>query len=299
MSTFTGSTSEESLLVVGIVRNGGSRLRPEIERIGAALQGSAALQWLIIESDSTDDTVVQLLELERDLPRFRFISLGALSQALPKRTQRLAHCRNSYLHEVRDNPMYRDLSYVVVADLDGCNSLLTESGFRSCFEAADWGMCSANQRGAYYDVWALRHSAWSPNDCWAQYRFLERMGSDPEAALQAAVYSRMIRIPEDARWIPVESAFGGFAVYRRDAFVCGTYVGLGVEGEEVCEHVAFNLALAARGYRLYINPRLINGGTNEHTRARGVPQRIRRRISRLRSAIARSITGNAVNPAAH
>jgi hypothetical protein len=287
------------LLVVGIVRNGGSHLRRDIERIGASIRGFSRLRWLIVESDSTDGTVGQLRGLERALPEFRFISLGALSHVLPKRTQRLAHCRNSYLKEVRDNPMYQDISYVVVADLDGCNSLLTESGFRSCFEAADWDMCSANQRGAYYDVWALRHPAWSPNDCWAQYRFLERMGSDPEAALQAAVYSRMIRVPEDARWIPVDSAFGGFAIYRRDAFFCGTYVGLGAEGEEVCEHVAFNLALTAKGHRLYINPRLINGGSNEHTRARGVPQRIRRRISRLRVAIARSLSGSAANPVAH
>jgi hypothetical protein len=241
----------------------------------------------VVESDSRDDTVEVLGALARERPRFRFVALGALAGRFPKRTERIAQCRNRYLAELEAQAAYSAVTHVLVADLDGTNDLLTSAALHSAFTRTDWDVCAANQRGRYYDIWALRHDLWSPNDCWAQYHFLVRLGLHPEAALRAAVHARMIRIPEHSDWIRVDSAFGGLALYRKEALLEGRYAGTLASGEEVCEHVALHAALAARGRRIFINPALINTGATEHTRALDFPQRWRRRLSRVKRALVR------------
>ena len=75
----------------------------------------------------------------------------------------------------------------------------------------------------------------------------------------------MITIPKDSDWIPVDSAFGGFAIYRRSIMNFGECRGSLDNGKEVCEHVAFHQDLRAAGARIYINPTLINAGLTSHT----------------------------------
>ncbi len=167
---------------------------------------------------------------------------------------------------VRDDPRYAHIDYVLSADLDGINDGLTAEAVLSSWRTEiDWGGVTANQTLGYYDIWALRHKAWSPVDCWAAYRaMVDTVG--PRQALEACVASKQMRIPPDAGLIEVDSACGGFAIYKREAFVYGRYVGLDEHGNEVNEHVAFHAALRAQGHRIYINPAMINADYNEHTR---------------------------------
>ena len=185
--------------------------------MGRALQPCRAVSWLMVESDSTDKTAWVLSQLEQEIMNFRALSLGVLEARLPLRTQRIAHCRNTYLAELHANPVYAKVDYVIVADLDGANPLLSCAGLASCWSRPAWDVCTANQRGPYYDLWALRHELWNPTDCWQQYRFLVAHGARPRAARYAAVYSKMITVAEASEWIEVDSAFGGLAVYRRAA----------------------------------------------------------------------------------
>jgi len=254
------------VLVVGLARNCGRTVRKAVERISAALTGFERVSWLVIESDSTDDTVAQLASLKRDRERFDFESLGGLQETRPLRTDRIAHCRNVYLERLASEAIYRDVRFLVVADLDGVNELLSLSAVQSCFDIEAWDVCTANQRAQYYDLWALRHPEWMQGDCWRQYEFLAANGVSRSKALYAAVTSRFLRVPETSPPIEVDSAFGGFAIYRREAIGDARYVGLAPDGGEVCEHVAFHSALRSRGARIFINPRLINSGQAEHTR---------------------------------
>lgn len=68
----------------------------------------------------------------------------------------------------------------------------------------------------------------------------------------------MATIPASSNWIEIDSAFGGFAIYRRNWFDLVGYVGVADDGEEVCEHVSFNTALRRNGAKLYINPQQNN-----------------------------------------
>lgn len=259
--------ADSRILVTGIVRDCASCIESEVERLAAALAAFRGVGWLLIESDSGDDTPARLRALERRLENFRFISLGRLGDSIPMRSQRLATCRNTYLHEIRRDPRYADIDFVMVTDLDGTNSKITQSAVASCWRRQDWDVCTANQSGPYYDVWALRHAEWSPNDCWAQYRFLVRHDMSSERARTVSVHARMIRLDPGAEWIEVQSAFGGLAIYRRRAVESGKYAGLDAEGYELCEHVPFHADLRANGSRIFINPSLINTDYTEHSAA--------------------------------
>jgi len=268
--------SEASILVVGIVRNCEKSIRHDVRQLHAAFQGAQQIYWFIVESDSSDKTLEALSSLGRELPNFRFQSLGSLAGSIPKRTDRISYCRNVYLDELNSNPLYSSVDLVVIADLDGVNDLVTSEGVGSCFMRSDWDVCTANQRGPYYDIWALRHFIWNPIDCKKQYEFLRRSGTHGELAAWVSVLGKMITVPESADWIPVDSAFGGLGIYRRAILSGARYAGADENGDEMCEHVLLHNQLRARGARIFINPRLINTAYTEHSQQRKVAQCLRR-----------------------
>jgi hypothetical protein len=260
----------KKILVVGVIRNGEKTIQPDISILRNAFSDFSEIHWLIIESDSQDQTIQKLVELSQSIDNFHYKSVGRLAEKMPLRTERLAFCRNIYLDEIRNNPLYSNFEYIAVADLDGVNNLLTLDGVRSCFEKNTWDVCTANQLGNYYDIWALRHSIWSPGDCWEQYRYLNQFARSAEESsnlLYATVYSKMVVIPLDSEWIEVESAFGGLAIYKREALLesNGRYIGLNKNGEEIVDHASLHLGITQNGYKIFINPRLINTDYTEHS----------------------------------
>lgn len=253
---------EAHILVVGLVRNAAQALPGDIVRTAEALGFARKLSWLVIESDSQDATLEVLEQCRKTHENFRPVSLGALAPSLPKRTERIAHCRNTALDTIAAD--YGDVDYVILSDMDDLNRKLTREGVLSCWDRDDWGACMANQSGRYYDIWALRHDAWCPNDCWEQNAFFEAHGAGFIWSRLATVYLKMLRIPQEADWIEVRSAFGGFAVYTREALLSGRYTGSYPDGRELCEHVPFHAMLRDAGHRLFINPRMINAHYSSH-----------------------------------
>ena len=128
--------------------------------------------WFIVESDSNDETLEKLSSI-KGVENFNFKSLGKLEDKFPKRTERIAYCRNYYLQELENNEKFKNVDFLATVDLDGVNNLLTNDAVKSCWQMNnEWDVCSANQSGPYYDIWALRHKKWSPNDCWKEAREL-------------------------------------------------------------------------------------------------------------------------------
>jgi hypothetical protein len=145
MSTSSNCTNlPSSLLVTGLVRNCAHSIRADIQRVQSAVQGLGRLRWLLIESDSDDGSVDELNKLAEEQSDFKFISLGELRSSKPFRTDRLAFCRNVYLAELHENPAYLDVDFLLVADFDGINTLLTPAAMRSCWHRNGWDVCAAN-----------------------------------------------------------------------------------------------------------------------------------------------------------
>ncbi|MBK8108790.1 MAG: hypothetical protein IPK42_25470 [Betaproteobacteria bacterium] len=272
--------ADARVLVAGLVCNAGGKVAADVQRLGRALAAFKQVQWLLIESDSSDDTLAELARLHSEISGFDYTSLGTLSSSLPLRTQRIAHCRNAYLERLDSSPELAAIELVLMADFDGINDRVDETAILSCWARDDWDVCAANPAGPYYDIWALRHPLWSPNDYKSGYRFLVEHGIAAEAALQATVLSRMVTIDPRVPWIEVDSAFGGLAIYRRSALLGLRYAGLSADGQEVCEHVAVHEQIRTAGGRIFINPRLVCAGPNEHTRVLGFSKKIERAVRR-------------------
>lgn len=266
-----------SLVIVGCVRNGARTVPRAVETLARATAGFASVRFLIVESDSSDATVAELQRLRTEKSGFEFTSMGAQAERIPARTERIAACRNRYLDELRNDPQYATVDYVMVADLDGVNNDLRPEAVATCWAShAPWDVVTANQSDAYYDIWALRHPDWCPVDCHDQYSRLRSLFGHPRA-LAIAIHSRMARLDPLADWIEVDSAFGGLAIYRREALLAGRYSG--VQGaRSVCEHVPLHAELKAKGYRIFINPALINADRTDHSARIRLHVRLRREI---------------------
>ena len=118
----------ESILITGIARDCAKTIRADVERLASAFGFVRNVRWLIVESDSSDDTPAILATMQNTIADFRAISLGRLRGDIPVRTERIAYCRNRYLEEL-EGESYSDVEYVVVSDLDaGRRELETRRG---------------------------------------------------------------------------------------------------------------------------------------------------------------------------
>ena len=256
------SPNDSVVLVIGLARNVGSKIENEIVTLQSAFSSFLDVRFLIVESDSNDDTVKVLEKIHRMNSKVEFRSLGHLRAEIPNRIDRISFCR------ARAQDIARELDggfdYVAVADLDGVNSQINNEAVSSCWREHKWDVCTANQERGYYDIYALRHASLAPRDCWLEYLELRREGLHPMKALNEAVFVRQVHIPKDSKWIKVDSAFGGLAIYTTEAFLAGRYSSRTLSGEVVCEHVPFHQSIREKGKQVFINPQLINSrGVNK------------------------------------
>ena len=253
------------ILIVGVVRNSEKSIAKEIQRLKNAFENlGEKLSFYIVESDSMDNTVDVLKQIKNSNSNFDFISLGTLEGIYPNRVKRLKFCRDYYVKEIRKRNL-SNIDLVVVADLDGINSKLKSDSFKF-FEEVDfeWDGLFANQKGPYYDIAALRHPFWSPNDCFQSANWWSKYDGKYHAAIRE-VFQRMIKLHPSSEKIRVESAFGGLALYRPWVFNKSKYsYGGGLENPEI-DHVIFNKKITSLDGKLFIIPGMINGGWNNHS----------------------------------
>lgn len=258
----------DTVLIVGAARNCAKALRDTYQTLETAFSGFSNRKWFVVESDSSDKTAEVLGSLASSSKNFEFVSLGNLRDQIPSRTERIAHCRNVYLERVRSDTCLPTDAIMAVADLDGINDLLNQNAVASCFTRDYWSVCTANQLGPYYDIYALRHETWCADDWWTQYTFARNLGISERESTRFACHSKMLHIPAEAPWISVRSAFGGLALYRRSVLLnsAAVYAGSNKNGVGVCEHVPLHSCLTSAGEKIFINPRLINADFTEHSR---------------------------------
>jgi hypothetical protein len=249
-------------LLVGTVRDSFMNVEREYRHISGILNSLGNVRTFLVESDSIDGTVKVLEEMSRRYNDFDFLSLGKMDEEIPNRYERIAFCREKYLDYFKENSI--DYDFVVVADFDGMNHDLTLSKVEaSLSQMNDWDALFANQGDRYYDIGALRHEFWSPNNCFETYEWAVR-NMNVSDARDLSINSRMIRINPAAPIIKVESAYGGFGVYKSLAFAQGTYIGRDSRNEPLLDFVCFNTILSGKGFRLGIDPQLINAKFNYH-----------------------------------
>ena len=258
MSSYT----PKKALIVGTVRNAEKNVSQDVKRLLSAIEDSIPAQVFIVESDSNDATVKSLESLASDDSRVEFVSLGAIAPTIPDRIERLRYCRNRYIDEIRKNPKYQDCDIIVIADLDGINTKVTANSFKNAFSVEiPWDVLAANQTKRYYDILALRHPAWSPNNWINEFEWMKTfVGKD--RALKHSMVDRMIRIPPNGDPIKVDSAFGGLCIYKRWVLDRCDYRDGWVD--EI-DHVTLNRRAVEQGADIYIIPGFINSAWTNHS----------------------------------
>lgn len=255
---------DNEIVITGIVRDVAKTLREDYIRLNRAFKNFKSVKWFLVESDSKDDSLQVLRTISSIDFNFSWQTLGILENDMISRAKRLAVARNYYVDKLQKQE-FSSANAIVVADFNGLSNLISEKAILSCWEKTNWGAATANQLGPYYDIWALRHPLWSPNDCWKVYEFFRKYSKFPEYALFSSVNSKMIKIPPGSDWIEVQSAFGGFAIYDANFFRQSKYSSQDLNGIETCEHVSFNQRLIELGAKIFINPNLINTRYTDHS----------------------------------
>jgi hypothetical protein len=265
-----------SVLIVGTVSEVAKTISSEIPHIMKAFGGFDQIEVFLVESDSKDNTIEELFFLKTKFPKLHFAILGNLKEKIPDRIERIRYCRNIYVDYVRENFSSNNWNYIVVMDLDGMNMKLTRKGVDSCFlNNLKWSGVFANQKNGYYDLLALRHKNWMPNNCFQDldwYKMAIEINSSKigkfrnffryDSIKSAAIWSKMIKIPEQARWIEVESAFGGMGIYKSEIFLKYDYTSSTKNSES--EHISLHSKFDEIFEKKYINPTLINSNWNEY-----------------------------------
>jgi len=206
----------------------------------------------VYENDSTDTTGALLDHYARDGLLHAMREQGVAAR-MPLRTERLAYGRNKLLDHVLGRGPF---DYIAWADLDGLvGERFSTDGFLSNFRFEEaWDAVFPLSWPLYYDLWALREPTVCPDDyVWSGLHTLNAAlfaGREIHAATQQLAPGRV------AGWVPVQSAFGGFGLYKAAVVAQGRYTGL-VDEREVCEHVPYHDLLVKAGARLYLNPQCI------------------------------------------
>jgi len=283
LSTATTKNSKEQtadmrVVFGGVAFNCASHLEKVLENIKHYASYFKEAAFVFVENDSTDGTKEIFERWKLSHPACTILTMDGIS-SIKQRTVRLEIVRNACLEFIRTDTLLNQFDYIILTDMDDVGSYTVSSdqileSVAFLEASADHAAVFANQEGAYYDLWALRHPDICPGDVWEQ--MLDRVminSESEEAAYEATFTDKIFRLPKEAGLVEVESAFGGFGVYKRSfatsAGLCyvGSKVkiircqdGVIVRRIQTCEHVHFHAGIRQLGGRLFINPKLINRG---------------------------------------
>jgi hypothetical protein len=259
-----------SLIIAGLTRNSEKDLNGIKRSIQRVFQHFDVSKIIFFENDSVDATA-ELIEgwnKARWMPGRRKVVVltehnlrNATLKNRRLRTSILAHGRNRLWKEILVQDKRNPVDYVLQMDMDEVNQDL--NNVEQCLNLpSNWTGCCSNTYTIYYDLWGLRSvdPNWLPNDI---------MKINPKYHI-----SKYRHIPASHAAIPVNSCFGGAALYdlRQIRHLnLTTYNGIDEKdfSQPVCEHVGWydniRKQLQQRkephnNMQLYIQPKMMNRG---------------------------------------
>ncbi len=252
----------KSIVIIGTTRNSEIYLDSVFDNIYQITSHFDKYNIIVYENDSLDNTKDKLKKICNSDSNIEYIIEARIDILYPLRTQRLEYIRNKLLKIAINN--FNNYDYLLIMDLDDVNSTKDiSSTFLRIFDYEDdiWDIQAINQRKIYYDIWALRIKNVLEYDCWQKVN--EEIKKN--IPLEESTYRHVTRFQNlfnnCSNLIPVESAFGGAAIYNMKKLKeCRNikYKGLNENGE-TCEHVHFHKTLKnTYNFNFFINPNWIN-----------------------------------------
>jgi hypothetical protein len=173
-----------------------------------------------------------------------------MDSCYPVREARIARCRDILLNHIKPE-MEDEYALYIPIDLDSmiAQSLPVDLFLAECKRVATGEVDAVFPLSIpyYYDVFALRAKGWVHGDCWAPVGPRPGKSSLIELCLTIRhVYSKQKhqREFEPSGLLVVDSAFGGFGIYRACAIGDAHYLKDELlNGACICEHVIFNRSI--------------------------------------------------------
>lgn len=258
-------TSNSSIIICSIVRDAEQGLKKNIPVIKELCRHFKDYHIVVYENDSRDATkqlLTDWMESDREHvaalmnntdPTKTIPSSKITKEANPffcrKRIEKMAALRNQYMQYIEQAGWEAD--YLMVVDLDVANISL--QGILTSFDkkAPQWDAVTAygystapNLKRRYHDTYALVEKG--------QANIPQTEQTIHDNALAFA--SKM----KEEKWIQVDSAFGGLAIYRFEAIKGLRYQVLENNDSRVevrCEHQSIYRQMSERGATaIYVNP---------------------------------------------
>ncbi len=239
---------DTSAAIVAIARNSLPALANTLPLITMVKRQFKDCKMYFWENDSEDATAAVLdkyAEIEPGVTVEHGTLGGIDSRGFEKeRTERLALCRNKCLEWVRANAA--DTTWTIVFDTDPAGGFSPDGVFNSIgwlgsmmaagcplqpAGMASYSLARYPDGIAHYDAWAARLNWWDDRR--------EKVGMN---------WFWHLLPPAGSPPFPMNSAFGGLAVYQTKAFLAGGYSG------EDCEHVPHHRRMREAGYQMFLNP---------------------------------------------
>lgn len=265
------------IIFAGVARDCEKFLPAVLRGIDALASNFPESAFIFVENDSRDSTKAILSGWGGGRENFRLVNLDGLA-GIPRRGLRLEIARAAYIEFIKADSKLSTYDFLVVLDMDDVN--VKGVNLEKFLEALDFlqgqqdhAVVFANQNGTYYDMWTLRHEALCPGDVWEEVLdwVHEKKVSDEEAYSHTFA-KRVFSLPLSGDLLEVDSAFGGFAIYKLSYVLRNKNPYLGSKLKilkddaghlilcrwEICEHVHFNAGIRNLGGRLFIKQDLIN-----------------------------------------
>jgi glycosyltransferase involved in cell wall biosynthesis len=136
------------------------------------------------------------------------------------RTSNIANARNSVLDKIRET--YSDYTYFIMMDSNeySCIGDLNTNVIEEILQREDeWDSVSFDREAGYYDTWALSYDPYI-------YSFFHFGNSSKVVSMMRTHFNTLMKNAkrEDMnQFIPVYSAFNGFAIYKSSMFLNCSY----------------------------------------------------------------------------
>lgn len=271
------------VVFAGCARNCSNFLQKVLENIEFYSSFFSESYIVIVENGSTDRTK-EILKDNKNKKNI-FLFEDDLNK-LPYRGQRLEKARNLIIETIKKNKNLFSCDLFIMLDLDDIGTYRIEEknildSIKFLFSKEEIGGVFANQLGTYYDMWTLRDQKYCKNDFWVevlQFLINNKNSKDKisktniEEVKKNIIDKKTYSFEKNHAPIKVESAFGGFGIYKMKYVLKNNRKYEGTQIVDLiskdqkrlkvkyqkCEHVNFNQGFIDQNLELYILPNLIN-----------------------------------------
>ncbi len=232
-------------IFAGIARDNGAHLPVMMRHIEALGELFEDYRVVIFENDSHDATKLLLHLWKLVNPKVEILSENFHFKKRPS-IKFMAEARNRYLKALQSNE-YAPFDLVIPVDMDMAYGIDVRGILDSFSKIDRWDVVCSNgiftQQGHMWDAFAFRNDEFpdSPEE------FSKKHGKNYWEEVHAI---QRIYVPQ-SDLVPVHSAFGGLAIYKRKVFENCFYDSL----EEDCEHVALHKEMQEKHQaKIFMNP---------------------------------------------